>query len=383
MGVVSPDFVIDAFGAKWSLVMDDLDPADRDRLHVLWEACRVPSARATDDGVEPFEISDPDPYAVSRALTLASIRRRRGTAVMLHAAGLAQGCRAVALVGPSGTGKSTAARTLGQHFGYLTDETFTIEADDRVSPYPKPVSIITDPEQPFAKTESSPAELGLREVSEAAYLHAVVVLERDAAHVTPELVPLSVVDAVLAVIKESSSQPLLERSLHRLASLVSSGGGPYLLRYSEIGESVGLIRDLFEVADGVEGEAWGSTPGTAGAPPDFPTDGPEPVLQDEPGSDAGEGVEVVDAVEGSTLVERAPWRDAIHGERDSVVLIDHTPVRLGPIGEVIWDMAAEPVTVAEALTAVVDTFGAHPDAEALVTQGVTDMLGSGVLRLAP
>lgn len=372
---VTPDFVIDAFGARWSLVTDGLGSAERDRLHVLWEACRAPSARATDEGVEPFSVTDPDPYAVSRGITLASIRRRRGSAVMLHAAGLSHGSRAIALVGPSGTGKSTAARALGQHFGYLTDETFTVEADDRVSPYPKPVSMITDPSQPWAKVEASPAELGLREASEPAYVHAVVVLERDPAHATPELVPLSVVDAVLAVIKESSSQPLLERPLDRLARLVSSAGGPYLLRYSEIGQCAGLLRELFEVPDGVEGERWTSTPGLAAAPADF-----DPACATPAG---GFAHPAPDALDGRTLVERGPWRDAIHGESDSVVLIDHTPVRLGPIGEVIWDAADTPVSVLDLLTAVVENFGDHPDAEALVTQGVSDMLRSGVLRLTP
>lgn len=372
---MTPDFVIDAFGARWSLVTDGLDSAERDRLHVLWEACRVPSARAGDEGVEPFSVTDPDPYAVSRAITLASIRRRRGSAVMLHAAGLSHGSRAIALVGPSGTGKSTAARALGQHFGYLTDETFTVEDDDRVSPYPKPVSMVTDPSQPWAKVEASPAELGLREASDPAYLHAVVVLERDPAHATPELVPLSVVDAVLAVIKESSSQPLLERPLHRLAGLVSSAGGPYLLRYSEIGQCVELLRDLFEIPDGVEGERWTSTPGPADAPADV-----------DPADATPEGdfaLPTPDALDGRTLVERGPWRDAVHGKSDSVVLIEHTPVRLGPVGEVIWHAADTPVSVGDALTTVVENFGDHPDAEALVTQGVSDMLRSGVLRITP
>lgn len=377
MSLVTSDFVIDAFGARWSLVTDGIDLAARDRLHVLWQACHVPSARAADEGVEPFVVSDPDPYAVSRAVTLASIRRRRGQAVMLHAAGLSDRGRAIALVGPSGTGKSTAARALGQHFGYLTDETFTIEGDDRVFPYPKPVSMITDPTQPWAKVEASPAELGLREATGTAYIHAVVVLERDPAHVTPELVPLPVVDAVLAVIKETSSQPLLDRPLERLAGLVCAAGGPYLLRYSEIGQCVDLLRALFEVGPGVEGEQWSSTPGTAPAPAD-PVGGMDAVgaalIQ--------EAFPLADVVDGSTVVVRGPWRDAVHGESDSIVLIDHTPVRLGPIGEVLWELAVNPVSVADAHLAVVDAFGDHPDATALITQGVADMLRSGVLRLA-
>ena len=57
--------VIDAFGARWTLDVSGLD------------------GRAQ-------QTADPDvPYLVSRSLTIASIRRRSGSCVMLHAAGLA------------------------------------------------------------------------------------------------------------------------------------------------------------------------------------------------------------------------------------------------------------------------------------------------------
>ncbi|CAN7235959.1 hypothetical protein [Knoellia sp. LjRoot47] len=98
---MSEDPAIDAFGARWVLDARALDPTARDRLHHLWQRCRVPGARLGDEGVEPFVVTDPDPYAVSRALTLASLRRRRGTAVLLHAAGLESGGQVVALVGRS------------------------------------------------------------------------------------------------------------------------------------------------------------------------------------------------------------------------------------------------------------------------------------------
>ena len=58
-------------------------------------------------------------------ITLAMIEQLVGRGVMLHAAviGDPESKRAVALVGVSGSGKTTASRFLGSKFAYLTDET--------------------------------------------------------------------------------------------------------------------------------------------------------------------------------------------------------------------------------------------------------------------
>ena len=80
-----------------------------------------------------------------------------------------------------------------------------------------------------------------------AYLRAVVVLDRDPAHEVPELVEVPLIDGLLAVIAQSSSLPLLDRPLHRLAELCSGSGGPFVLRYREIGDCVGIVHDLLTV----------------------------------------------------------------------------------------------------------------------------------------
>ena len=348
---MSEDLVIDAFGARWALDLGHVDEAARTRLRTLWQRCRVPGARSGDEGVQPFVVRDPDPYAVSRALTLASLERRRGTAVLLHAAGLESQGRAVALVGRSGAGKSTAAVALGRQLGYLSDETVAVEADGSVSPYPKPVSVVTDPGSPWDKHEESPEALGLREVSGTAYLEAVVVLERDPRRDLPELAPLPLVDAVLAVLAQTSSQPLLERPLHRLAELASRSGGPWVLRYTEISNCVDLVRDLLEDRERPTREPWTSTPAPATAAP--PPRG---------------------------KVARAPWRDALHGEGGTVVLVGEDVVRLGAVGEVVWRAAAaEGLDVSGAIRAVVDALGEHPDAERIVRDGIHEMARTGVL----
>ncbi|WP_353952007.1 hypothetical protein V6K52_00795 [Knoellia sp. S7-12] len=348
---MNEDYVIDAFGARWSLDTRELDAGARERLHVLWERCRVRGLGARDVGVEPFLVTDSDPYAVSREITLASLRRRRGSAVLLHAAGVSRGDRAIALVGQSGAGKSTASRVLGRHFGYLSDETVAIEEDGRVAPYPKPVSVITDPAAPWDKGEWSPDELGLRKASEPAYLTGLVVLERDPGRTVPELVELPLVDAMLAVIAQSSSLPLLDRPLHRLAELASGSGGPYLLRYSEIGDCVELLGALLDpdaAGSRSERHPWTSTPPVPNSP-----DG---------------------------LIVRAPWRDAVHGDGGTLVLIDETPVRLGPVGEVLWRVAAAPMSRDAAYAAVVAALGEHPDAARAVDDGIATLIELGLLH---
>ncbi|GGB78329.1 hypothetical protein N798_03120 [Knoellia flava TL1] len=384
---MSDDLVIDAFGVRWALRLDGADPDVATRLTELWQGARSrgPDVRTVDpDGSSDIEIfhvgdvprgsaghrlsgSEPPatiPYAVSRALTLASIGRRRGSALMLHAAGLSLGPRAVALVGPSGTGKSTASRELGRHFGYLSDETVVLEDDRRVSPYRKPISVVTTNGSPWDKAEFSPAELGLRE-ADTAYLEALVILERDPAREVPELTTLPLIDALVAVIPESSSLPMVERPLQRLAEAASRSGGPYVLRYSEIGDCVDLVADLL-APDGAWTSAAPRAPWSTTPPPD-------------PAPAADVAADGVDDLVGERLVRR-PWRDVVHGEDGTLLLIGDRPVRLGPVGEAIWHRAEQPLTRTEAVEAVIDALGPHPDATAIVAEGVAALLDSGVLR---
>ncbi len=146
-----------------------------------------------DGGVEvdgtTHPTSDTDvPYRVSRQLTNASILRRSGQCVMLHAAGVASDDGGtVALVAASGTGKTTAARVLGRRLGYVSDETVAVEHDLTVRAYPKPLSIVVDPASPWVKHERSPDDLALRRPPHSLRLSAVVVLERSDDAVAPSL----------------------------------------------------------------------------------------------------------------------------------------------------------------------------------------------------
>ena len=81
--------------------------------------------------------------SLSINVTLAALRCRAGEVLMLHAAGLATpDGRVVALVGPSGRGKTTVSRILGREFAYVSDESIAITADGAVVPYRKPLSVM-------------------------------------------------------------------------------------------------------------------------------------------------------------------------------------------------------------------------------------------------
>ena len=75
--------------------------------------------------------------SLSIDVTLAALAQRAGELLLLHAAGLAapDGGGVVVLVGPSGRGKTTAARVLGRHFRYVSDESIGIDTDGTVLPY--------------------------------------------------------------------------------------------------------------------------------------------------------------------------------------------------------------------------------------------------------
>ena len=117
---------------------------------------------------------------LSPLITRLAVTERAGELTMFHACALADpvtGDTAV-LFGPSGTGKTTLARTLGTDFAYVTDETAAVTRDGLLVPYPKPLSILIGPRDRL-KRQVSPGELGLRRLGDGPYrLRALVQLHR-------------------------------------------------------------------------------------------------------------------------------------------------------------------------------------------------------------
>lgn len=371
--------VIDAFGARWSFDVSGLDDHLADQLLHLWSRALVepdggaaPPAfvvRRTEEGgvdVDGLEHAGNDrdvPYLVSRCLTIASIRRRSGGCVMLHAAGLASDDGGtVALVAGSGTGKTTAGRLLGRSLGYVSDETIAVEHDLTVRPYPKPLSIVTDPTVPTGKHEESPDDLGLRPAAPALRLAAVAVLERRDDVGGPVLEPIGLVEAMNLVLPQSSATPSLDRPLDRLARVLAIGHGPYRLTYRNIEDCVGLVTELAHVgrshAVGDVTWTWFDGHGHLGSETPVPDDlGP------------------------STVVARTAFGDAVLSDGVVLLLRDWVPITLPGLAASVWVAADVPVAVSDLVAIAEDELGPHPDAEAIIVATVRMMIHAKVLRV--
>lgn len=188
-------------------------------------------------------------HHLSPAVTVRAIDARAGELVMLHAAALADPDtgRTAVLVAGSGTGKTTASRTLGTRFLYLSDETAAIAPDGTVLPYRKPLSIIeTGP----MKRQVAPSALGLLTTDRECRLAAVVVLDRVADHVGPPVVsPMETVDAIAAIAPQSSYLPSTPRPLHRLAELIHLAGGAHRVTYAEASHLGDVLERLLGAAE--------------------------------------------------------------------------------------------------------------------------------------
>ena len=372
--------VIDAFGARWTLDVSGLDDDLADELLHLWDRALVEPGADGDqppfvvrrtqkgwvevDGTEQ-QTDDPDlPYLVSRSLTVASIRRRSGSCVMLHAAGLAtDDGGTVALVAGSGTGKTTAGRLLGRSLGYVSDETVTVEHDLSVRPYPKPLSIVVDPEMPTSKHERSPDDLGLLRAAPTLRLSAVAVLERRDDAQVPTLEPIGLVEAMGIVLPQSSALPSLDRPLDRLARVLATGHGPYRLSYRDIDDCVDLVSDLAHARG--EGAALDDVTWTW-------FDGTE---------HEGEATPVPEDFGPSTRVRRTGFRDAIASDGVVLVMRERTPVTLPGLAATIWLAAGGPCAVADLVSAATAQLGPHPGSDQIVLDTVRMLITDEVLHV--
>lgn len=194
-----------------------------------------PSEAAPGAVVEPADAPSDEAllHTLTTQVTIAAIEAQAGRLVMLHAAGLADPVSgvAVALVAPSGTGKTTSAAHLGQRWAYLSDETVGVDPSGAVLPYPKPLSIV----QPgkWTKAQVSPDSLGLLSPSRSSRLGALVLLVRDGTTpATSERLRRSVAIARLA--EHSSFLARLPEPLAALDRAVAGTAGCWEVRYSSL-----------------------------------------------------------------------------------------------------------------------------------------------------
>ena len=201
------------------------------------------------DKVSTLRVADDDSgmQDLTSRITLAMIEQLVGSGVMLHSAviGDPESKRALALVGVSGSGKTTASRFLGSKLAYLTDETAVISDEGFVTPYPKPLSVIVDPNAP--KEQQNPVEAGLNVVDpeDRGYkLTRIVLISRDEQAKEPRLERVPLHEALVFLSEQSSGLAKHPEGVVSLAKLVERCGGVWRLVYSEVEDTLPLVQDL-------------------------------------------------------------------------------------------------------------------------------------------
>jgi hypothetical protein len=184
-------------------------------------------------------------HLLSQHVTMAAIEARAGEMWMLHAACLvAPSGAAVALVGPSGTGKTTASRVLARGLGYATDETTAVSRSGRIEPYPKPLSVIVA--SSLWKQQISPTALGLLPAVPSVRLGAVVLLRRSEEYAEPVVRPVRTLEALVRLAEQSSYLARMEGPLSFMADVVDGVGGAVEISYAEASSLLPVISGLLE-----------------------------------------------------------------------------------------------------------------------------------------
>jgi sarcosine oxidase gamma subunit len=258
--------VVDAFGVHVEVrVRGDRAAEVLERLPQLWEFCAAPVGATGEVTAEVVFDSAPDAWATAEAdgavsreeledllqaltqrITLSAIDARAGECLMLHAACIADPATgaAAAFVAPGGTGKTTLVRTLGPGRWYVTDETTVVLDDRTVVPYPKPLSVRRTADG-LLKNETPPSSVGLAAPGARVHLAALCLLDRDPHHEgEPTLERLSTLDALVALVPQTSHLPEMARPLQRLAALCESLGGVHRIAYRESADVAGLLDEL-------------------------------------------------------------------------------------------------------------------------------------------
>ncbi len=309
-----PEVVVEALGVPVGIpVTGDAS----ERLRHQWSRALTDGAATTvvqldHLGIEHEVAHD---YAVTTLVTMAALEATAGLRINLHAGAVADDRgRALAVIGPSGSGKTTAIGLLATRLGYLSDETVSIDESLRVHGHPKPLSVITDPDEPHLKKSMSPDDLGLLRPPPEAYLHRIVLLHRG--DDDSGLVPVAPAYAIAEVVEQTSSLVLLEHPILRLAEAIDACGGVWSLRYHEIGARLEELVGLLDREPR-----------------------PSPARRHHPG-----GGPVAEPVAGAW--SRAPWIDAVEFDDEIVLMVDDQVRVLAGPGVVAWLALETPSTTA-------------------------------------
>ncbi|GAA3635429.1 hypothetical protein GCM10022200_18430 [Microbacterium awajiense] len=248
---------------------DSVTPSDRVALLAPWDhlrtdeaATRVIRVRSVSGGTgrrpsESDHLASRDVSAPSlvglgsqltTGITLDAIDALRGQALLLHACAVAlDDGRVIGFVGPSGRGKTTASRVLGERFAYVTDETLAVRSDLSVIPYPKPLSIVSGPD---GKHQRSPRSLGLRtDLPDDLRLAALVLLDRQQGKAEPTVHRVALNPGIAELAEQSSYLAELPTPLVSLADVLAHTGGLRRVCYGEATSLLSVVDEILKLDD--------------------------------------------------------------------------------------------------------------------------------------
>jgi hypothetical protein len=237
--------VVERVPRLWECCPADPGAEPAATVHVVFDSRADVVEAADTQGAVAREHLEDLLQVLTQRVTLTAIDARAGEALMLHAACLAdpRSGLAAAFVAPGGTGKTTLVRTLGLGRLYVTDETTLVLDDGQVVPYPKPLSIRRAPDSLY-KDETPPSAVGLVAPPGRVRLTVLCLLDRDDTHRgRPRVTELGTLDALVALVPQTSHLPELARPLQRLAALCESLGGVRRIAYRESSELAELVDD--------------------------------------------------------------------------------------------------------------------------------------------
>ena len=358
-----PDGSRDLIKDQWNdLLGDGAEPV------VTIAGTLTPTVLPSDPSNRYISAASPERLAahITTEVTLAGIGKLSGSALMLHAGGVAlDDGRVIALVGPSGRGKTTATQALARDFGYVTDETLAVRPDGTVISYRKPLSIGADPD---TKTPMPASGLGLQELPSAPLvLDAIVVLDRRDHVDVPRVEQIPLVEALNEIVPQTSFLSALKHPLRTLVSTILSTGGVRRVVYSEADTLPGLIDEILS-ASSDEAPYLVDVNVTSDC-------GCEAKLNPLAAAEPQQGPDA------SSLYSRTEYRDGLTVDDALVVLKNNRVTVLEGLGPVVW-FAADQSTLAELTDAALREMPEPPDhidPALVVTATVAELIAADLL----